>query len=239
MRYIYGPVRSRRLGLSLGITLTPHKVCNFDCVYCQLGKTTIKANQRSSYLDIREILAELQGFFKTLDSKTSPIDYISLSGFGEPMLNVDIARVISEVKKLTSVPLVLITNASLFSDAKVRHDVLGVDIIVPSLDAVTEDVFEVIDRPVTGMKIENIVSGLIALRDEFKGKIYLEIMLLKGMNDGIGYAYKFKEAIDKIKPDKIQLNTPVRSTTEIWVKPPDKERLNQIKDILGPKCEII
>lgn len=239
MRYLYGPVISRRLGLSLGVTLTGHKVCSFDCIYCQLGKTTIKVQERKSYLDINEILSELREFFKSPEFKLSPPDYISLSGFGEPTLNIDIARLIREIKKLSPIPLVLITNASLFSDSIVRYDVLGVDLLIPSLDAVTQDIFEEIDRPLSTIRIEDVINGLAALRKEFKGKIFLEIMLIQGINDSLEYAYKFKEVIERINPDKVQLNTPVRSTTETGVKPPQRERLLEIKDILGPKCQII
>lgn len=223
----------------MGITLTPHKVCSFDCVYCQLGRTTRKVQERDDYVAIDEILNELQEFLKTYDFKLSPLDCVSLSGFGEPTLHLSIGRLIKAIKKLTLVPLVLITNASLLREPEVRKDVMGVDVVIPSLDAVTQDVFERIDRPVSQIKIEGIIEGLIALRKEFKGKIDLEIMLVKGINDSLAYAAAFKEAVEKINPDKIQLNTPVRSTTEAWVEMPDKERLLEIKEILGDKCEII
>lgn len=239
MRYLYGPVQSRRLGLSLGITLTPHKVCSFDCIYCQLGKTTAKLKERKSELDINDILAELEEFLKSPDFSAHPPDYISLSGFGEPTLHLRIAQLALEIRKLTPIPLTLITNASLFSEASVRRDCIGVDVIIPSLDAVTQDIFERIDRPHPEIKIGEVIEGLIALRKEFKGKIYLEIMLIKDINDSIAYAHTFKEVIEKINPDKIQLNTPARSTAESWVEAADKERLLQVKEILGPKCEVI
>jgi wyosine [tRNA(Phe)-imidazoG37] synthetase (radical SAM superfamily) len=255
MKYLYGPVKSRRLGLSLGITLTPHKVCSFDCAYCQLGATTKKVRERKNYLEVNDIISELKeflrnyGVFSSLDvlaslsinpQQSRRIDCISLSGFGEPTLHAGIASLIREVKKLVlSIPLALITNASLFSDSSLRRDVLGVDIIIPSLDAVTQDVFEQIDRPAAGIVIKDVIKGLTALRKEFKGEIFLEIMLIKGINDSLGYAHKFKEVIEKISPDKIQLNTPVRPTTEKWVEIPDKERLLEIKEILGDRCEII
>lgn len=238
MKYLYGPVQSRRLGLSLGITLTSKKVCSYDCIYCQLGKTTEKTGKRKDYVAILDILSELKEFFKTEDFKVRPPGYISLSGFGEPTLNINIASLISEIKRLTKIPLALITNGSLFKDKKIRQDVLGVDLLIPSLDAVTQDVFEAIDKPISSINIEDVISGLISLRKEFSGKIFLEVMLLKGINDSLDYAYKFKEAIEKINPDKIQLNVPVRAHFEIG-KIPDKDRLFQIKDILGSKCEII
>ena len=222
--------------MSLGVSLTPHKTCSFDCVYCQLGKTTLLTQERKGYINTDEILFELKWF---LQNKVQPCDYISLSGYGEPLLNTGINKLIRGIKGLTSIPLVLITNASLLVEPAARQDVLEADLLVPSLDAVTQDVFEKIDRPAPGIKIENIISGLITLRHEFKGKIYLEIMLVKGINDSLEYAAKFKEAIARINPDKIQLNIPVRSTAEAWVRPPEKERLLEIKDILGLKCEII
>ena len=236
MRYIYGPVRSRRLGLSLGVSLTPHKTCSFDCVYCQLGKTTLLTQERKDYINTEEILSELRGF---LQNNVQPCDYISLSGYGEPLLNAGIQKMIRGIKGLTAIPVVLITNASLLIEPAARQDVLEADLLVPSLDAVTQDVFEKIDRPAPGIKIEDILNGLIALRGEFKGRIYLEIMLVKDINDSLVYAAKFKEAIARINPDKIQLNSPARSTTEAWVRPPEKERLREIKDILGSRCEII
>lgn len=240
MRYIYGPVKSRRLGLSLGISLTPLKVCSFDCVYCQLGKTADKVSERKAYLDIKDILAEFKGYLESPEYKLNPPEYISLSGFGEPTLNIDISKLIAQIKKLvTRIPLVLITNSSLFSQIQARLDVLEADVIIPSLDAVTQDIFEQIDRPLSDIKIEDIIQGLIALRKEFKGKIFLEIMLVKDINDSLDYAYKFKQAAQKINPDKIQLNIPARSTAESWVREPDKATLLRIKEILGPKCEIV
>lgn len=222
--------------MSLGVSLTPHKTCSFDCVYCQLGKTTILTQERKDYINTDEILSELKWF---LQNKVQPCDYISLSGYGEPLLNAGINKLIRGIKGLSPIPVVLITNASLLVEPGARRDVLEADLLVPSLDAVTQDVFEKIDRPAPGIKIGDILAGLIALRREFKGKIYLEIMLVKGVNDSLEYASKFKEAIDKINPDKIQLNIPVRSTAEDWVRPPEKERLLEIRDILGSKCEII
>lgn len=239
MRYLYGPVQSRRLGLSLGITLVYQKICSYDCIYCQLGKTTEKTAERKSYIAIPDILSELREFLKAEGFKLRIPNYISISGFGEPTLNIDIAELIAQIKRLSKIPLVLITNGSLFMDQKVRQDVVGVDLLIPSLDAVTQDIFERIDRPVSSIKIEDVISGLIALRKEFKGKIFLEIILIRDINDSVPYAYKFKEAVGRINPDKIQLNVPVRSTTEDWVKIPDRERLLAIKEVLGPKCEII
>lgn len=239
MKYVYGPVKSRRLGLSLGISLTPYKICSFDCVYCQLGKTKEKTFQRREYLKQEEIINELKDWFTNNADEAKTLNYITLSGSGEPTLNIKIGEIISEIKKILTVPISVITNASLFSDVLVRQALSMADLIVPSLDAVSPQVFQNIDRPDAGINIQAIIDGLIQLRKEFRGKIWLEVMLVKGVNDDLRHIKKLKEVIDKINPDKIQLNSPVRSTAEPNIFPVDKNKLGKIKEILGDKCEII
>lgn len=239
MKYIYGPVQSRRLGYSLGVSLTPYKVCNLDCLYCQLGSTTIKTSQRKEYIKIKDILRELKEFILNFDFKTCHIDYISLSGSGEPLLNSGISKLILGIREITGIPIALITNASLLKNKAIRQEILGVDVILPSLDAVDEEMFKMIDRPSIKIKIENIINGLIELRKEFKGRIFLEIMVIAGINDNINFFAHFKEIISKINPDKIHLNTPTRHTSEPGILAPSQKNLKKIKELLGQKCEII
>jgi len=239
MKYIYGPLQSRRLGNSLGINLTPFKICTFDCIYCQLGKTTVKTRERKEYLAPGEIIVELKTWLEHNPEDLKKLDYISLSGSGEPTLNISIDKLIKEIKEICQVPIAVITNASLFSDASVRSTLAAADLIVPSLDTVVSTAFEKIDRPEGSIKIEEIIVGLISLRKEFRGKIWLEVMLVSGINDDLRYIKKLKEVVDEINPDKIQLNSPVRSTAELNIKPPSKEKMNKIKEILGDKAEII
>ncbi|MBI3991288.1 MAG: radical SAM protein [Candidatus Omnitrophica bacterium] len=239
MRYIYGPVKSRRLGLSLGITLTPYKICSFNCVYCQLGRSIGTTSERREYIPIQEIINELKLWLQNNSQEAQVLNYITLSGSGEPTLNIKIGEFIAEIKKITSVPVAVITNASLVNAAEVRHALLEADLIVPSLDAVTPEIFAKVDRPKEGISIEGVINGLISLKKEFKGKIWLEVMLVKGINDDIAHIRKLKDIIDKINPDKIQLNSPVRSTAEENILAVDKKRLEKFKEILGEKCEII
>ena len=239
MKYIYGPLKSRRLGLSLGITLTPYKICSFNCVYCQLGETTTDTSERREYIPIQEIINELKFWLQNNSLEAKGLNYISLSGSGEPTLNIKIEQLILEVKKNTALPLAIITNASLLNDPLVRKALLGVDLIVPSLDAVAPDIFARINRPKEGIKIEDIINGLIELKKEFRGKIWLEMMVLRGVNDDLTHIRKFKDIIDKINPDKIQINSPVRATAESNILGVDKRKLNKIKEILGDKCETI
>lgn len=238
MKYIYGPVKSRRLGLSLGLSLTPHKVCNLDCLYCQLGKTKGFFSKREEYACIEDILLELKDWLANNPKAANDLNYITLSGSGEPTLNSQIGRLINEIKKLSTVPVAIITNATLLNDEKVRLDIQYADLLIPSLDAVEQDIFDKIDRPHAGIKVKDIIKGLISLRKDFKGKIWLEVMLVKGVNDGLTHIRKLKEVVDKISPDKIQINSPVRTTAERGVEPVEMERLKVIKEILGPTAEI-
>lgn len=239
MKYIYGPVKSRRLGLSLGISLIPYKICTFDCVYCQLGKTAAKTAEQKEYANIEEILGELKFWLENNNLEAKNLNYITLSGAGEPTLNIKIEQLISQIKKITAVPVAVITNSSLLNLPSVRQAIKEADLILPSLDAVTVQIFSRIDRPHPQIKIEEVVNGLVAFRKEFKGKIWLEVMLAKGINDDLRQIKKLKEAIEKINPDKIQLNSPVRATTEPNILPVDKNKLTKIKEILGDKAEII
>ncbi|MCX5714696.1 MAG: radical SAM protein [Candidatus Omnitrophica bacterium] len=239
MKYIYGPLESRRLGVSLGVSLTPYKICSFDCIYCQLGRTSEKTIESKEYISIDEILAELRLWMEHHPQAISDLQYITLSGSGEPTLNTNIGRLIIEIKKLSSVPVAVITNASMLSSPQVRRALAGADLIVPSLDAVKEEVFIRIDRPHEKIKVEEVIEGLVDLRKEFRGKIWLEVMLVKGLNDDLRHIRKLKEVIEQVNPDKIQLNSPVRATTERDVIAVPKIKLEKIRGMLGDRCEIV
>ena len=238
MKYLYGPVKSRRLGFSLGISLTPYKACSFDCVYCQLGKTNNLTLERKEYIRISEIIAEFKAWLAEKKELTRELEYITLSGSGEPTLNTGLGELIAGIRGLTPLKIAVLTNASLLADSRVRAQLLGADLIVPSLDAVTENLFARVDRPHAGIKLEDLINGLIALRREFRGKIWLEVMLIKGVNDDIRHIRKLKEVVEKINPDKLQLNSPVRTTSEAGILPVAKSKLKKIKEILGEKAEI-
>ena len=225
MKYLYGPVKSRRLGFSLGISLTPYKTCDFDCIYCQLGKTTNLTLERKEYIRVSEIIDELKIWLNNNKEVAQGLEYITLSGSGEPTLNTGFGELIVEIKKLTNLKIAVLTNTSFLADREIRRPLLAADLIVPSLDAVTQDLFNKIDRPYPGIKIEDIIAGLAALRREFRGKIWLEVMLIKGLNDDIRHIRKLKDVIDGINPDKIQLNSPVRTTAEAGIQAVGKPKL--------------
>ncbi len=239
MRYVYGPVKSRRLGSSLGISLTPHKLCSFDCVYCQLGNTITKTTERKEYIDTAELLEELKSWLEHNGPLKETLNYLTLAGSGEPTLNSRIGELITRIKKLTPIPVAVITNASLLDDPAVRQEIAQADLVLPSLDAVSETVFARINRPYPGIKAEGIIEGLVKLRQEYRGKIWLEVMLVAGINDDLRHIKKIKEALDRINPDKIQLNSPVRSSVQLNLRLVSEAKLKKIKALLGEKCEII
>ncbi len=235
MKYIFGPVPSRRFGLSLGIDIIPRgtKYCTLDCTYCQLGRTTNLTLQRKKYVAVKPVLDELK---KTLKSKIK-IDCLTFSGSGEPTLNSNIGRMISEIKKTTKIPVVVITNGTLLYGPDVQKNLLKADIVAPSLDAVLS--FHEINRPHKSLDIKKIVGGLVKFRKIYRGKIYLEVMLVKNVNDSEMEIAAIKKAIKKIKPDKIHLNTVVRPPAETYAKPVEHKQLLKIKKYFGKSCEII
>jgi len=239
MKYLYGPVKSRRIGSSLGISLTPYKTCSFNCLYCQLGKTNALIVERKEYIDPKEILEELRLWLENNPEEANILDYITLAGSGEPTLNIKLSEIIDSIRKITNHKIALITNSSLLSSQDIRREILGVDLIIPSLDAVTQEVLIKVDNPFLGIKVEDIIDGLILLRKEFKGKIWLEVMLLKGINDDIRHIKKLKEVIEQINPDKVQINSPVRMPIGANVSAVSKSKLVKIKNILGEKAEIV
>jgi len=239
MKYIYGPVKSRRLGLSLGLSLSPYKVCNFDCVYCQLGPTAEKSVMQKEYAKIEDVIAELKSWFSYNPKEAKELSFVTLSGLGEPTLNSMVGDVIREIRKITGARICVITNSSLLPLPALRRAIGEADLIVPSLDAADNKVFQEIDRPSPDIRLEDIISGLIDLRKEFRGQIWLEVMLVKGLNDSLKHIRKLKEVIDRINPDKIQLNSPVRTTADAGVSPVDKNKLEKIREIFGEKAEII
>ncbi|MDD4182199.1 MAG: radical SAM protein [Candidatus Omnitrophica bacterium] len=236
MSYFYGPVPSRRLGFSLGVNLTPKKFCTLDCIYCQLGRTTKKTIKRFFYVEIIEFKKELAKII----NNNPKIDYISISGSGEPTLHKRLDKIIDAIKDVANnkYPVSVITNSSLLYKKEVRQELAGADLIIPSLDAATKKSFSRIDKPHKQITFERTIDGLINLRKEFKGKIWLEIMLLGGINDSLEEARKFKKLVNRIKPDKVQLNLPIRPAG-ISITLPDYERVKKIKKIIGKKCEIV
>ncbi len=203
-KYLFGPVPSRRLGMSLGVDLVPKKVCSLNCVYCEADKTTKLTTNRMEYIKTDKIKNELTDYFK---NNPDP-DYITFSGYGEPTLNIFIGEILSFIKEnKPHLPVAVITNGTLFYDKDVRQAIFGADLVLPSLDAASEDVFKKLNRPTKDLTFEKYISGLINFSKEFKGKIWLEVFILPGYNDSENELTELKKLIEKINPDSVQLNT--------------------------------
>jgi wyosine [tRNA(Phe)-imidazoG37] synthetase (radical SAM superfamily) len=233
--YIFGPVPSRRLGLSLGVDVIPKKVCTLDCVYCEVGMTDKRALRRREYFPADAIIAEIE---ESLSGR-SALDHVTFSGSGEPTLNSKLGEIIRAVKQMTSIPVAVVTNGTLFSLEDVRYDLAVADVVLPSLDAVSQDVFEKIDRPHPQLRIDQIIEGLKEFRREYKGKIWLEIMLAKGYNDHESEILGLRDAVEQIQPDKVQLNTVIRPPSVPGVDSVPEARLREIRALFGDRCEII
>jgi wyosine [tRNA(Phe)-imidazoG37] synthetase (radical SAM superfamily) len=233
--YTYGPVPSRRLGFSLGIDIVPFKTCSFNCIYCQLGTTTNNTIERNEYAPRDKILQDVKEVLK----KTDRIDYCTFSGSGEPTLHAGLGYMIIELKKITSLPIAVLTNGSLLFMPDVQHDCMNADIVLPTLCTTKQAIFKQIHRPHPSLTIEKIIQGLIDFRKMYQGKIWLEIMLVKGINDALSDVHELKSVVEKIAPDRIHLNTVVRPPSENYAKPLSIEELENIRDIFGDKAEII
>jgi wyosine [tRNA(Phe)-imidazoG37] synthetase (radical SAM superfamily) len=235
-RYLYGPVPSRRLRRSLGIDLVPDKVCSYDCIYCQIGETTEKTLLRKEYIPSQEVLGELRAF---LSKNGSSIDHLSLSGSGEPTLHSKIRSVIEGIKEMTLIPVAVLTNGSLLYEEEVRKDLIGADIVLPSLDAVSSETFMKINRPYKGLSVEKVIEGMVEFRKVYKGQIWLEILFCKGVNDSQSELLQMKKSVDRIKPDLIHLNTVVRPPSEQWAIPLSLREMEEIRTFFGEKASII
>jgi len=225
--YLFGPVPSRRLGMSLGIDLVPHKVCTLNCIYCECGRTTKLTLERSEYVPHVVVVKELQHY---LTNNPVP-DYITFSGSGEPTLNSRIGDVLQFIKSnYPNIPVAVLTNGTLFYQKQVRTELLDADVVLPSLDAASDLSFRKINRPFHKLNINEYIQGLVDFRKEYSGKIWLEVLILPGYNDNPEDLQLLKEAFEKIKPDSIQLNTLDRPGTIDGLRTASKHELQQLVD---------
>jgi wyosine [tRNA(Phe)-imidazoG37] synthetase (radical SAM superfamily) len=233
--FVFGPIPSRRLGLSLGVDVVPLKKCSFDCIYCQLGKTAEPTLTRGRYVPITEVMEQL----KQKLSEHPHLDYITFSGSGEPTLNSDIGEIILSIKRHTSIPVAVLTNGSLLWDKQVQEALKEADLVIPSLDAGSADVFRRINRPHPGLDFEKIVRGLAEFRRVYDGQIWLEIFLLEGVNTTASEILEIKKHVDIIRPDRIQLNSVARPPAEDFARKVSHEDMIRIQSLFGERAEII
>lgn len=234
-QHLFGPVPSRRLGRSLGIDLVPHKTCSFNCIYCQLGRTTNLTLDRRNYVPLGEIKRELAQW----QAQGGEADYLTLSGSGEPTLHSQVEELVDWIKGHFAQPLAVLTNGSLLWQAAVRQALRGVDLLIPSLDAATPEVFQQVNCPYPDLALGQIIEGIAEARRQCPGETWLEIMLVAGVNDSPEGLEALREAVGCIQPHRIQINTVVRPPAERRAGAVTAERLAEARELLGPTAEVI
>ncbi len=235
IRNVFGPVPSRRLGRSLGVDLVPTKACSYDCIYCQLGRTTFKTVERRAYVPMTDILMEVE---ERLASGVSA-DFITLSGSGEPTLHSDCGDIVRTIKTLTDIPVAVLTNSSLLGDPQVRDELMAADLVIPSLDAGDAAMFARVNRPHSAVDFTAMVDGLATFSHAFSGRLWLEIFLLDDLTATEAEARKIAFHTARVRTDKVQINTVSRPPAEEFAKAPTRQRLAELAPLFGPKVEVV
>jgi len=235
-QYVYGPVPSRRLGRSLGVDLIPFKTCTYDCVYCQLGRTTNLTLRRDEYVPLETLVADVARRLGELDT---PPDYVTLAGSGEPTLHAGLGPLVAEIRRRTDVPVAVLTNGSLLSEPAVADALAEVDLVVPSLDAGTAGVWRQVNRPHPDLAWETMVVGLETFASRFAGQVWLEVMLLEGLTGTETEVAAIALLAQQIRPDRVQLNTAVRPAAEPGVRAVPRRRLEELARRFDPPAEVV
>ncbi len=234
-KYLFGPVASRRFGRSLGVDLLPQKVCSFNCVFCEVGRTSLCTIERKEYVPTNEILEELRRW----KNFNIPTDVITIAGSGEPTLHTGFGKIIEEINSWKSHPTLLLTNSSLMFLPEVRKDASKAKIVKASFSAFDQKSFEVICRPNPALRFDDIFEGLCAFRNEFKGKLWIEVFIVPGLNDSPETISKIAQLVKKFCPDKVQLNTAVRPAAEDFVKAAEQSHLQKLAALFEPAAEVV
>jgi wyosine [tRNA(Phe)-imidazoG37] synthetase (radical SAM superfamily) len=213
----------------MGVDLLKYKTCNLDCVYCELGRTACLTSCRDRFVPRQKVIKEIEL------KRAEPFDHLTFAGSGEPTLSLDLGEIVAQAKKIVDSPVAVITNSTLLSSPSVRKEVSAADVVLPSLDAVSQTAFQAINRPAPGLLAADMIAGLKEFRKEFSGEIWLEVMLVKGINDE--EAEVIARAAESTEPDRIQLNTVVRTPAEP-VEALSEEEMQRMLEIF-PGAELI
>jgi wyosine [tRNA(Phe)-imidazoG37] synthetase (radical SAM superfamily) len=226
IKHVFGPVASRRLGISLGVDVIPYKTCTLDCIYCECGKTTCLTLERKRFVDPQIILEEI----KEIVTGDKHIEYVTFSGSGEPTLNIDLGDIIKGIKQITDIPVAVLTNGTLLHKEDVRRDLMEAHLVLPSLDAVTPGTFARVNHHHKNLDIDHVIEGLKQFSKEFKGRIWLEVFIAKDINDSKEELEKIYRVIKDIQPEKVQLNSLDRPPAYEGIQPVEREVLDSILD---------
>ena len=227
MDHIFGPVNSRRLGRSLGIDLFSDKVCNLNCIYCEVGATDRLTCERAEYVPTEKIIGEIDRYFAE-PGREHEIDVVTVTASGEPTLHSGFGHILTHLKDKTAKKIVVLTNGTTLMDAQVRREIAVADVVIPSLDAARESSFRKIDRPATCVDLGGVIEGLVVFSHGYAGEIWLEILFARGINDGEADIDALQEVLARMRLDRIQLNTVARPPLESFARPVGRERMRQI-----------
>lgn len=231
MKHVFGPVPSRRLGMSLGVDPIPYKTCNWNCVYCQLGRSAPLVTERREFIDRHAILREVEQAL----GRAAPgaVDHVTFAGSGEPTLHTGLGWMIRAVKRTSAVPVAVITNGSLLHLEEVRDELLAADAVLPTLDAADEATYRRVDRAAPGLDFARHVAGLFAFRAAYRGRLLLEVMLIDGMNDGDESLERMAGLVRELRPDEVHINVPSRPAADARVRAPGEERLERARALFA------
>lgn len=232
MKYLFGPVFSRRLGHSLGIDLLPPKICSLNCIYCEVGPTTELTCERKEYVPTEDILREIDQFLAQ-DRGVRPVDVFTLTAMGEPTLHTGLGKIISYLKEKTNKPVAVLTNGTLFGDSQVRTELGAADIVIPSLDSARQESFERVNQPAQAVDLQQVIAGLALFCREFHGEVWLEILLVRDVNDSIEDLLALQQAVRMIRPARVQLNTVARPPMDGRARPVTREKMQQAAAMLA------
>jgi len=231
MKYVFGPVPSRRLGKSLGIDPIPLKTCNWNCVYCQLGRTVPLTQERGEYASRQDLLAEVEQVLAA--SRPGEIDWITFVGSGEPTLHSGLGWMIRQVKAHTDLPVAVITNGALLFLPEVREELSAADAVLPPLDAGNAWLYRQINRAAPRFSFDRLVEGLYLFRKIYSGKLWVEVMLIQAMNNTPEALQELALVLKTVEPDQVHITLPLRPPAEAWARPSDAAGLQRAGEILG------
>lgn len=224
MNYIFGPVNSRRLGRSLGVDLFREKICNLNCIYCEVGATTRLTCERAEYVPTADIVGEID-IYCAVPARVAELDYVTVTASGEPTLHSGLGEILAHLKKVTAKPVAVLTNGTTLSDARVREELAWADVVIPSLDSALVTSFRKLDRPAQCLDLDQIIDGLVTFSHEYRGKLWLEILFARDINDSREDVDALRRVIKGMDIDRIQLNTVARPPLESFARPLDQQTM--------------
>ncbi len=229
MNHIFGPVNSRRLGRSLGVDLFQEKICNLNCIYCEVGVTTRLTCERAEYVPTAEIIAEINAYCHHPEH-VAELDFVTVTASGEPTLHSGLGEILTHLKKVIAKPVAVLTNGTTLSDGLVCDALAPADVVIPSLDSALKKSFRKLDRPANCLDLEEVIEGLVNFSHTFQGKLWLEILFARGINDSDEDVQALRRVADRMRIDRIQLNTVARPPLESFAQPLERQAMEAIEE---------